>query len=698
MLILSHHRARPGSRRAQSDLRHDRNSNEANADSQQPSAETAQDPQAQLQPQQRLRGVIGYHNVFKDPYDIELVDDEPPGYGSKCMSPLRKRIPVGDHESSHDQIPSYDCSVFLQGVCDYKVEKETPFDFIEDPKWSTKYAVLSGTQLLIHDVRKPNPLALAANPSLPREMPGKLVKKFTLQHAEMGLAADHKKYILVPKSALLSFLSQSATEHLMVSEPHKFDKVYQYVIRLRVETYQILMRFHSSGERNDWINHLSAAIDIAQPLETREEPKVVTLPRRRRRRAATTNLDAMRDDQMRIARENFPNLVGNAPAEDEAEPDTVHDVDDGRHPEAGAAEQDDTAGAQNDRDTPEPDLLRLRTVCPAQISAVMQDTNITPIDLRDPRVQQVVHCLTMRGPIVNFSGGETLSVIRAAGIVMERDGLSLADVSQSIAEPPSDFDPETRKWAPHIAHDAAQEGRIRRRCMPSLLHNSKRASDVLVCNGRRMRIDWQARELRAWPEMPPSYTLCVGPSRASDTTRRNDVRQAMNSPPRPVGERTRREESQTRHESRPASRSGRSLHRFGRRSTATGAAELRIDPVPPLPRVPDDATSGSSDSSFTPATGRFLARFPRMLRKITSRHGPGLRMVHGNKSYAGHTGKDRSFGGPDESEMMERLPSHTSSINGRDDAAMGTLRKIQSAVVGRSTTALEVPMGRGAGY
>lgn len=79
-----------------------------------------------------------------------------------------------------------------------------------------------------------------------------LVKQYSLQGAESGLAADYLKR--------------------------------RHVVRVRAEGEQFLLQTRNDRHVVDWIEAFQAATNIALDLERRPMPKFITLPRRRRRR------------------------------------------------------------------------------------------------------------------------------------------------------------------------------------------------------------------------------------------------------------------------------------------------------------------------------------------------------------------------------------------------------------------------------
>ncbi|KAK0554430.1 hypothetical protein OC845_000691 [Tilletia horrida] len=79
-----------------------------------------------------------------------------------------------------------------------------------------------------------------------------LVRHYSLQRAESGLAADYLKR--------------------------------KHVVRVRADGEQFLLQTTSDRSVVDWIEALQAATNVALDLEVRPMPKFITLPRRRRRR------------------------------------------------------------------------------------------------------------------------------------------------------------------------------------------------------------------------------------------------------------------------------------------------------------------------------------------------------------------------------------------------------------------------------
>ncbi len=64
---------------------------------------------------------------------------------------------------------------------------------------------------------------------------------------------------------------------------------------------------------------------------------------------------------------------------------------------------------------------------------------------------------------------------------------------------------ESGKWQPPHNRTPQQIQRYVRRCMPILLADSPRASDILICHGKRVKINWRMELLEEWELQPPNY-------------------------------------------------------------------------------------------------------------------------------------------------------------------------------------------------
>ncbi|KAL9061476.1 MAG: hypothetical protein Q9162_000007 [Coniocarpon cinnabarinum] len=453
------------------------------------------------------RRITGYHNFFD-----ELA---PPDYDI-CAGPSPPAVTAPP--------PEYECSVEASDVVEIVWERTSPFHPVQVASWQNVHIALRGTLLQVSNAKTHGLLTPAWKRGQPTGEPGRKIKSYTLQHAEIGLASDHRRVEMVPKSPIAQLLPESALKQLQVSDPSQFDIVYNYIARLRVESEQILLRFQSNEQRMTWIEKICAAIDIAPPLEARGEPKNFTLPRRRRRQEAprivirTNNTHASAStslvaEQERILRQHYPHLLSGVQPDAQEHrssptdsPDTPQDNDDDE------SRQDE--GQQQEPDNePDPDYQDLDL-------AFMRD----PMAENDPedeerhlsQMSNIFSSIGQReaverqsattGNDMDFSGPVVLhgESPRLSNLSFDQLGVGLYHGhNQSVANFSTQ---EHRKSAPRSSRrDALRDARYRRRCMPMLVHNSRYASNVIMHKGKRKVIDWHNKKLVPWPAEPPSY-------------------------------------------------------------------------------------------------------------------------------------------------------------------------------------------------
>ncbi|KAF5617229.1 PH domain protein [Fusarium tjaetaba] len=218
----------------------------------------------------------------------------PPSYSVWATRPSQSSINGGlsgtqaqtrDQEIApfpHETLPEYRCEIDLKGVFMHKMEIKNAIQRAEDRQWRMIYVTLHGTALNIYNVKKrwqwgrtkdePN-----INPDNPPWIgQGDLVKSYSLQYADCGIAADYKKK--------------------------------RYVIRLRVETDQFLISSVELSTFNAWLDGLNAAISVAAPMEDWDFPRDMSVPRIQRIRwfhgqepAPTPDLDLSQTDSPQLS-------------------------------------------------------------------------------------------------------------------------------------------------------------------------------------------------------------------------------------------------------------------------------------------------------------------------------------------------------------------------------------------------------------
>lgn len=423
---------------------------------------------------QLAQPTYGYHNTFHT--HAQLPPGSPPTYARandpqtlRHLQDRARREAVAARANPNP--PAYSCSVELCAVLGVRKELSSPFQVAGHREWFDAYVVLRGTKLTIHRVKSPSILSKNKSPS-----PGRLLKSYTLQHAEVGVASDVKKSGLVPKSPLAHFLPAAARPKLFESDPQFFEPIREHVLRLRLETEQFLLCAPTEELMLSWIEALCAAIDISPPIEDRSEPRYRSLPRRNRRQRVLdsaqygenldnlSSIDAGRRiiaEQERIIRQLYPHL-------------------------AGTREPDHSSPASNDAEADDFDA---------------EDVRFPTRSARD------LHRYPSHG-----------------------------DDDQD-RPPTGSVDP---KSLPTTLPDPLQILRYRRRCAPILLASSPRVSDVVYTGGQRFRISVKEQALTEYTPQPPRYdahgwpkTKRVSKYVASPLAAADETSPACNHPPRP---------------------------------------------------------------------------------------------------------------------------------------------------------------------
>ncbi|EGV63890.1 PH domain-like protein [Yamadazyma tenuis ATCC 10573] len=223
---------------------------------------------------------------------IEPNPVSPPEYNSLPPGGCPK-FPIFHHEDVphglHNGLPEYTPSIYKIGPISRKVEWISPYEASTSRSWKNYIIELNSTQLNLYSV--PSNLEshmlgfqiddygshppvkvsqdddfYALNSTLSNRYDyeffnyckrmkavKKLVRSYSLQHCRIGLASDYKKKT--------------------------------NVLRVRIESEQILLAFQNTKDLIDWNLALNIGKDLALDLIDRELPKYRTVPRRRRRRA-----------------------------------------------------------------------------------------------------------------------------------------------------------------------------------------------------------------------------------------------------------------------------------------------------------------------------------------------------------------------------------------------------------------------------
>lgn len=403
------------------------------------------------------RRVTSYHNSFQTVCNVS--NDAPPAYQSKqVQGPAVTRI---DQDGSQE-LPNYDCTVNAEATMLMLTESVNPVHDIGVGYWKEVYAEIRGTMLTLYRLKD--------------KRPARILRSYTLQHAEIGLATDCEHTVLIPQTRLAHLVPPMAREKAWRRDNKMYNAQRQHIIRLRVETDQFMLANSSETHTLEFLEALSAAIDISHPIDERSQAKQCTMPRRRRRARPQpeTNQDltdpAFLAEQERIMRQHFPGLMESStiPAIDVTPAPTVAEQAEPVPTRPAAERSQSQAGP---RDEEELDL-----------SLLAEDSN----SLERTRSEQL--------PNETRPSASRMTTATTIEIAPTRD----------VVENPSNFDAEG-KWAPPHNRSATQAQRYIRRCLPVLTSDAIRASDVLIKDGKRVKINWRMLSLEAWELSPPSY-------------------------------------------------------------------------------------------------------------------------------------------------------------------------------------------------
>lgn len=127
--------------------------------------------------------------------------DDPPSYdvainGLHLPATRLKIEPRPDQ--GREQLPAYSCSIMIRAVFSKKLELETAVHRAFDRNWYQVYAELQGTALQFYKVKSAGIFAGGGGPNTSADLPpylkpGELLKIYSLQHADVGIAADYVK-------------------------------------------------------------------------------------------------------------------------------------------------------------------------------------------------------------------------------------------------------------------------------------------------------------------------------------------------------------------------------------------------------------------------------------------------------------------------------------------------------------------------
>ena len=381
-----------------------------------------------------------YFNSFQT--TCNPAQDDPPTYATATRQrPAARR----DLHAGRESLPKYSCSVSAGATMLVNMESVSPLHNVSQSEWRDVFVEVRGTLLNFHRVKDGRPY--------------RLLRSYTLQHAEVGLAPDAYHTVLAPNSKLAHLIPSAARQKAFRKDPQLFRAEEQFIMRLRVETDQILLAHKSEDKILEMLHAIGAGIDLAPAIDERSISKQCTVPRRRRRPAtqAVTDINsaAVIAEQERILQQMYPSLARDASEQNENATQVLSS-----NPGTPTREEDEI-----------------------DLSAVREDfSDLAPTSTNSSSISRPAYSRTTTASSTS-SDHQRQMVYQTA---------------------PTNFDAEG-KWAPPHLRTSAQVRRYVRRCAPLLTLDAARASDIVICNGKRMRINWREERLEHWHLQPPTY-------------------------------------------------------------------------------------------------------------------------------------------------------------------------------------------------
>ena len=395
------------------------------------------------------RRAQSYFNTFQT--TCTPAQDDPPSYATASR---QKAVTAREVAVGKEALPQYTCTVSAGLRMLVNMESVSPLHMVSMSEWRDIWVEVRGTMLNFHRVKDGRP--------------SRLLRSYTLQHAEIGLAPDVCHTVLAPNSKLAHLIPSAARHKAFKKDPQLFRAEEQFIMRLRVETDQILLAHKSEDKILEMVHEIGAGIDLAPAIDERNISKQCTVPRRRRRPNTQTATDinsaAVIAEQERILQQMYPSF-----AQDTSEQNSAS---------SPAASIPATPLGSPTREDDELDLSAIR---------------------EDFTESNTLTQTTTSASLSPDSNGDRPGYSRTT------TASSTVSASQTTYETsPSNFDPDG-KWQPPHLRTAVQIRRYVRRCAPLLLSDAVRASDIVICNGKRMRINWREERLEDWRLQPPTY-------------------------------------------------------------------------------------------------------------------------------------------------------------------------------------------------
>ncbi|KAK6457933.1 uncharacterized protein RJT20DRAFT_27640 [Scheffersomyces xylosifermentans] len=207
------------------------------------------------------------------------------------------RFPISHyHNSKNDVLPSYSPSVYKIGIVSRKVEWLTPYEPAPSRSWKHVIMELNSTQINFYNVPSTLENHLLAyrptaqsNERTQKEFEVEELKNLNSNHTS---DSDLQFFKMCQRLNLIGYtegekknkrLSRSySLQHCKIGLATDYKKR-PNVLRMRIESEQVLLNFPSTKDLIDWNMAIGIGKDIALDLNERELPRYRTVPRRRRR-------------------------------------------------------------------------------------------------------------------------------------------------------------------------------------------------------------------------------------------------------------------------------------------------------------------------------------------------------------------------------------------------------------------------------
>ncbi|KAG4427375.1 hypothetical protein IFR05_017142 [Cadophora sp. M221] len=380
-------------------------------------------------------------------YEQEEVgpSDDPPAYDNLLDSPsLRRKFNIQPREDEgREVLPPYSSAISIQNVFLKKMELEGAVHRATDRNWYRVVVTLQGTALKFHKFKGSALFGGKDDGGKPDDSmaskKGSFLRSYNLQHADVGIAADYLKK--------------------------------RFVIRVRAEADQFLLSCNKIETFVLWLQSLFAAIDLAPPLDDREIPRDLSIPRRTRRRARAgfgnvqLNANLVRE-QEEIISTQFPQLAGADATEDTGDAAVSTTLGDNET----VAEETESSSTPPSLDTPSPSQ--------STASLALPDTAPIPISIA-----------------ASESRPNLLS--RARHAIQSTTHLNITSTTPNPSITPDG------KWRPQHQWTHFYDMLYAKRCMAILTHRSPRKSNLVIMMGKQWVVDWATGKLERC--QPPDY-------------------------------------------------------------------------------------------------------------------------------------------------------------------------------------------------